>query len=101
MPWWCHFYARVRAMSGCADGLDVDEDALAGAGEGGMDDGLLVASRDLGQALTPAGIVEHVLAFDHVCDAIFQLGEHVGAMVDAQPVAGAQVLIDPYPHDSC
>ena len=85
-------------MSGGANRLDVDEDALAGAGQSGVDHGLLVTRGDLGQALTATRIVEHVLPLDHVGDAIFQLGEDVGTMVNTEPVARAQVLIDPYPH---
>jgi oligopeptidase B len=87
-------------VSGGADGLDVDEDALARARQGGVDDGLLVASGDFGKALPAAGIIEHILALDHVRDPIFQLGEDVGTMINAEPVARAQVLIDPYPHDA-
>jgi oligopeptidase B len=60
---------------------------------------LLVASLDGGQAAAAARIVEDVVALDHVSDPVLQLGEHVGTMVDAQSVAGAQVLVDPYPHD--
>jgi oligopeptidase B len=86
-------------VSGCADGLDVDEDALAGAGQGGMNDSLLIASGNLGKALTATRIIEHVAPFDDVGDPIFQLGEDVGTMVDTQSVARAQVLIYPYPHD--
>ena len=85
-------------MLGSADRLDVDEDALAGAGQGGVDDGLLVACGDFGQALTAARIVEHVPALDYVGDPILQLGKDVGAMVNTKPVARAQVLVDPYPH---
>ena len=34
----------------------------------------------------------------HVGDAVLELHEHVRAVVDAQPVAGAQVLVDPHAH---
>ena len=34
----------------------------------------------------------------HVGDAVLELDEHVGAVVDAQAVAGAQVLVDPDAH---
>jgi hypothetical protein len=77
----------------------VDEDAFAGAGQGGMNDGLLIASGDLGKALTATRIIEHVVPLDDVGDPIFQLCENIGTMVDTQSVARAQVLIDPYPHD--
>jgi oligopeptidase B len=80
--------------------VHVDEDALTGARQRGVDDGLLVAGGDLGQALTAAGIVEDVLPLDDIGDPVLQLREDVGAVVDAQPVARAQVLVDPHPHDN-
>jgi oligopeptidase B len=90
---------RPRSSSG-ADVLDVDEDALARAGQGGVDDGLLVASGDSGQAATATRIVEHVVGLGHVGDPILQLHEYVGAVVDTESVTSTQVLIDPHPHDS-
>ena len=39
-----------------------------------------------------------MLILHDVGDAVFQLSKDVGAMIDAQPVACAQVLIDPHPH---
>ena len=80
--------------------LHIDEDALSRARQRGVNDRLLVARLDPGKAATPAGIVEHEGGFGHVGDAILQLHEHVGAMVDTQSVARTQVLIDPHPHDS-
>ena len=52
----------------------------------------------LGQAAGPSGIVERVADLGHVGDAVLELDEHVGAVVHAQAVAGAQVLVDPHPH---
>ena len=78
--------------------LYVDEDALTGARQCSMDDGLLVAWLDRGQAATAARIVEHEFGLGHVGDAILELHEDIGAVVDTEPVAGAQVLIDPHPH---
>ena len=85
--------------SGGSDLLHVDEDALAGARQRGVDDGLLVARVDPGQAAPTTRIVEHELGLGHIGDPVLELHEHVGAMVDTQPVARAQVLIDPHPHD--
>ena len=45
-----------------------------------------------------ARVVERHAELGDVGDAVLELREHVGAVVDAQPVAGAQVLIDPHPH---
>ena len=53
---------------------------------------------DLGERAGAARIVEWHAELGDVGDAVLELGEHVGAVVDAQPVAGAQVLIDPHPH---
>ena len=51
-----------------------------------------------GEAARPTGIVEHVAVLGHVGDAVLELHEHVGTVVDAEPVAGAQVLVDPHTH---
>ena len=92
--------ATAGLASGGSDLLHVDEDALAGASQSGMDDGLLVAGVDPGQAAATAGIVEHEVGLGHIGDPVLQLHEHVGTMIDTQAVARAQVLIDPHPHDS-
>ncbi len=51
-----------------------------------------------GQAARPTRIVEHLAALGDVGDAVLELHEHVGTVVDAQPVTGAQVLVDPHTH---
>ena len=51
------------------------------------------------QAARAARVVQRPAVLGDVGDAVLELHEHVGAVVDAQPVAGAQVLIDPHPHD--
>ena len=78
--------------------VDLDEDALAGARVGGIDDGADVALGHPRQAAGTARIVERVAVLGHIGDAVLELHEHVGAMVEAEPVTGAQVLIDPNPH---
>src|SRR4051794_33139347 len=80
--------------------LDVDEDALARARQRGVDHVVFVARSNPRQAAAAARIVEDIVALDHIRDAVLQLGEHVGAMVDTQAVTRTQVLIDPYPHDT-
>ena len=52
------------------------------------------------QAARAAGIVQRRAVLGHVGDAVLELHEDVGAVVEAEPVAGAQVLIDPHPHDA-
>jgi hypothetical protein len=78
--------------------LDLDEDALAGTGLGGVDRGLDVASGNGGERTGAAGVVEGQPTLGDVGDPVFELGEDVGAMVDAQPVARAEVLVDPDAH---
>ena len=83
---------------GVGRGVDLDEDALPRAGLGGVDDLLHPAHRHPRQRAGAAGVVERPAALVHVGDAVLELEEHVGAVVDAQAVAGAQVLVDPHPH---
>ncbi len=55
-------------------------------------------SRHPRQAARPTGIVEHLAALGDIRDAVLELHEHVGTVVDAQTVTGAQVLVDPDTH---
>ena len=50
------------------------------------------------QTSRTAGVVQHDTVFDDVCDAVFEQCEHLGALVDAQTVARAEVLVDPHTH---
>lgn len=47
------------------------------------------------QAAGTARVVQHPAVLGDIGDAVLQQDEHVVAVVDAQPVAGAEVLIDP------
>jgi hypothetical protein len=78
--------------------LELDEDALAGTGLGRMDRGLDVAAGDGGERTGATRVVEGQSALGDVGDPVLELGEDVGAMVDAQPVARAEVLVDPDAH---
>jgi hypothetical protein len=84
--------------AGVGPRVDLDEDALAGASLGGVDRGLDVAAGDGGQGTGAAGVVERGPGLGDVSDAVLELGEDVGTVVDAQPVAGAEVLVDPDTH---
>ena len=53
----------------------------------------------LGEAPGAARIVEQLADLGHVGDAVLELDEHVRAVIEAQAVAGAQVLVDPHPHE--
>ena len=81
--------------------VELDEDALARAVErrrrsrpGG--------SRSGTQARLPPlpGSLPGTPFSRHVGDAVLELDEHVGAVVEAQAVARAEVLVDPHPHGS-
>jgi hypothetical protein len=87
-----------NVQAGVGDGVELDEDALAGAGLGGVDGGLDVANGDAGEGTGPAGVVERGAGVGDVGDPVLELGEDVGAVVDAQPVARTEVLVDPDTH---
>ncbi len=78
--------------------VELDEDALAGAGLGGVDRRLDVAVGHPGERTGATRVVERGTGLGDVGDAVLELGEDVGAVVDAQPVTGAEVLVDPDAH---
>ncbi len=78
--------------------VDLDEDALARAELGGVDRVGDITLAHHRQAARSTGIVEHLSVLDNVGDAVLEQGEHVGAVIDAQSVTGAQVLVDPHSH---
>ncbi len=79
--------------------VDLDEDALTGAGLGGVHDVGDVALADPGEAARATGVVERSPVLRDVGDPVFQLDEHVGTVIDTDPVTGAEVLVDPHSHD--
>jgi oligopeptidase B len=89
---------HVVATADTHRGVDLDEDALTRAELCGMDRVSDVALAHPRQAPRSAGIVEHLAAFDDIGDAVLELHEHVGAVIDTQAVTGAEVLIDPHTH---
>ena len=76
----------------------LDENAFAGTVLGGQDDGEIVLDRHSSQNRAVERITERNAVFVHVGDAIFELNKHVGAVVQAKPIAGAQILINPHAH---
>ena len=64
-------------------GLELDEDAFAWARDRCIDDLLAFALRNLRQAARTAGIVERFAQLGNVGNAVFQLNEDVGTMVEA------------------
>ena len=87
---------RVRS------GLDVD--ALAGAFLGGFDHGVELAVGDLGEPVGSLRVAlrlgEDLAALDHIGEAVVEQREHIGCDLLAQPIAGAQILVDPDLHVS-
>ena len=56
-----------------------------------------------GHADDPLGltrIVEDPIVVSDIGDAVLEQDEDLGTVVDAEAVTGAQVLVDPYPHDT-
>ena len=51
-----------------------------------------------GQASRSTGVVEDLATFDDVGDAVLELHEDVRAVIDAESITGAQVLVDPHSH---
>ena len=49
--------------------------------------------------LGPTGVVLGSAVRRDVGDPVVEEHEHLGAVVDAQPVTGAEILIDPHPHE--
>src|SRR5439155_23188636 len=76
----------------------VEEDALARAVVRRVHDVTVQARRDGGQPLGHAGVVVDAGAVLHVGDPVLEQGEDLRAVVGAQPVPGAEVLVDPHPH---
>src|SRR5579871_2375983 len=67
--------------------LDLDEDALAGALLGGLDDGLVERPRHVGQALGPTRVREDLVTLLDVRQPVVEQREHVGGDLLAEPVA--------------
>ena len=83
--------------------LRLDVDALAGALFGGLDDGVELAVGDVGHALCALGVSlgdgEDGGAFLHVGETVIEQREDSGSDHFAEPVPGAQILVDPDLHD--
>ena len=81
-------------------GLDVD--ALAGALLGGLDHGVELAVGDVGETFGALRVAlrrgVHRGALLDVGQPVVEQGEHVRADLLAEPVAGAEVLVDPDLH---
>jgi hypothetical protein len=77
----------------------LDEDAFARAYIGRLDDRVVIPLGHVSETPGAARIIEHLLGFHHIGDAVIKQREHVAAVVDTESIARAQVLVDPYTHD--
>src|SRR4051812_39501947 len=89
--------ARTRGAESVRS-VDFDEDALAGAFLGGLDRCFFHAGRDVGEPFRPTRVGEDLRAFLDVREAIVEQREDIGGDLFAEPVAGAQILVDPHLH---
>jgi hypothetical protein len=78
--------------------VDLDENALTGAHLGGMNDALDRAGRYPGQASGTTRVVERASVLGNVGNPVLELHENVVAMIDADSVSSAEVLVDPHTH---
>jgi len=78
--------------------VDLDEDALARALFGGLDDRLFLPGGHVREPFGPTRFVEDLGAFLDVGEPVVEQGEHVGRDLLTEAVAGAQVLVDPDLH---
>ena len=78
--------------------VGLDEDALAGALLGGLDDGVEHVVGEAGETLGAARVGEDLVAFLDVGEAVVEQGEDGGGDLLAEAVAGAEILVDPDLH---
>ena len=78
--------------------IDLDEDALTRADFGGMDHVGDQPHRNNREAPRSTRVVERFARLAHVRDAVLEQDEHLRAMVHAQAVTCAQILVDPHVH---
>ena len=57
-----------------------------------------MTKRNVRKAACAPGVVQGRTRFSNVGDPVFQLNEDVGAVIDTQTIARAQVLVDPHVH---
>lgn len=89
-----------ETTSGGRDLIHLDEDALTGAGERSIDHRLFGARWNPGKAAGTTRIIEGLALFCDVCNAVLELNEHIGRMVETESIPRTEVLIDPDAHDA-
>lgn len=78
--------------------IGFDEDALTRADLGGFDHCVHVSIRHPRQTSRAPRVIQYPAGLSDVGDPVLELHEHVGAMIEAQTVAGAEVLVNPHAH---
>lgn len=78
--------------------IHLDEDALPRTNVGCFHHRLQVPIRDIGERTRPARVVQDDAQLGHIGDAILELDEHIGTVVDTETIARAEVLVDPHAH---
>lgn len=78
--------------------IEFDENAFTWAHLGRAHDRQVITLLYSCEAPRTSRIVQCDAAFGDIGDSVFELNEHVWAVVDAQTISGAQVLVDPHAH---
>lgn len=79
--------------------VQLNENALSRAQVGGFNNAVEEAIGNRRKGSGTPGIVHRRAGLGYIGDAVLQLNEHVRTVVHAQSIAGAQILIDPHPHE--
>ena len=94
----------IRSAGSLAEGGDyvvhLDEDALPWADLGRLHHGMLRPRRDPRQTAGTTRVVQRDTRFHHVCNAVIEQGEHIGRVIDTEPISGTEILVDPHAHAS-
>ena len=85
--------------------LGFNEDALAGAFFGRLDNGIHLIIGEVREAFGALRVAfrggEDLLALAHVGESVVKEDEHVGGDFFADSISGAEILIDPDLHGLC
>ena len=76
----------------------LNEDALPRADLSRLHNGMLSPRRDPRQAARTTRVVQRDTRFHHVRNAVIEQGEHIGRVIDTEPISGTEILVDPHAH---
>mgnify|MGYP006268379617 CR=1 FL=1 len=83
-------------MPGRSD--SVNEYALAGANERGLHHGVFMARLDKRGGPGAARVVQDLPRLTDIRDAVLEQGEYIVTVVHTEPVARAEILVNPHAH---